>query len=74
MGFQALELAGTYNSEYERRVRELETEVSEKSSIIEKLCAKAEETPPELIKLRQEIVEMKAKHSVALQIAEQRAR
>jgi len=67
-------LAATYNSEYEQRVRELEAELSEKSTIIEKLSAKSLETPPEIINLRQEVVELKAKHSVALQISEQRAR
>ena len=66
---KALEIAGTYNTEYEKRVRELESQLTQKSLKIEDLS----KTSPELVKLREEMVEMKRCHSLDLERAEQKA-
>mgnify|MGYP001207627684 FL=1 len=70
---KALEIAGTYNSEYEKRVRDLESQLKLKLQIIEELNQKAEKTSPELVKLHEELAEMKRCHSLDLERAEQKA-
>ena len=70
---KGLELAGSYNEEYEKRVRILETETKQKSEKIAALSAKCNETPPELIKLRQEAEDMRHDHRRNLERAESRA-
>ena len=70
---KGLELAGSYNEEYEKRVRLLETETKQKSEKIAALSAKCNETPPELIKLRKEAEDMRHAHRRNLERAESRA-
>ena len=70
---KGLELAGSYNEEYEKRVRALETETKKKSEEIAKLLAKCKETPPELLQLRQQAEEMRHDHRRNLERAESRA-
>ena len=70
---KGLELAGSYNEEYEKRVRALEAETKKKSEEIALLSAKCTETPPELIKLRQEAADMRHDHRRNLERAESRA-
>jgi hypothetical protein len=49
---KVLQLAGTFNAEYEKRVRQLESEVKTKDALIEDLQTRVNTTPPELIKLK----------------------
>ena len=56
---KALELAGTYNAEYEKRVRILETDLKDRNELIKDLKVKAEQTPPELLKLKEELNDIK---------------
>ena len=60
-------------SEYEKRVRDLESQLKLKIQIIEELNQKAEKTSPELVKLHEELIEMKRCHSLDLERAEQKA-
>ena len=70
---KALELAGTYNAEYEKRVRDLEIELKRKSEIIEDLTTKSRQTPPEIVKLKEELSEVKRVHQRDVERAEQKA-
>lgn len=70
---KGLELAGSYNEEYEKRVRALEAETKKKNEEIALLSAKCIETPPELIKLREEAADMRHDHRRNLERAESRA-
>lgn len=70
---KALQLAGTYNAEFEKRVRELEGQLKAKNVMIEELKVKANATPPELLKLKEELTEMKMAHRHDLERAEQKA-
>ena len=54
-----LKLAGTYNAEYEIRVRDLNSELANKNKILEDLQSKVQKTPPEIIKLKEELSEVK---------------
>lgn len=56
---KALKLAGTYNAEYEIRVRDLNSELANKNKILEDLQSKVQKTPPEIIKLKEELSEVK---------------
>merc|ERR1711976_62529 len=69
---KALQLAGTYNAEYEKRVRDLEVELKSKNDQIEELKIKANQTSPELLKLKDELNETKMSHRRELERAEQK--
>ena len=69
---KALELAGTFNAEYEKRVRDLELQLKNKNEIIEELRAKNQQTSPEIQKLKEELSEMKTLHRRDLERAEQK--
>ena len=74
---KALQLAGTYNAEYEKRVRDLESELKSKNRLIGELKVKAREKirnswPPELLKLKDDLNEMKLSHRRELERAEQK--
>merc|ERR1711962_403157 len=69
---KALQLAGTYNAEYEKRVRDLEVELKSKNDQIEELKVKANQTSPELLKLKDELNETKMSHRRELERAEQK--
>ena len=70
---KALKLAGTYNAEYEIRVRDLNSELANKNKILEELQSKVQKTPPEIIKLKEELSEVKRDHQRDLERAEQKA-
>ena len=70
---KGLQLAGSFNEEYEKRVRILEAEAKHKDDEITRLTIKCKETPPELIRLRQEAEDMRQDHRRALERAEARA-
>lgn len=70
---KALQLAGTFNAEYEKRVRELEGKLNEKDLVLSDLRAKNQQTPPELLRLHQQLADVKMSHSRDLERAEQRA-
>merc|ERR1719412_2338210 len=70
---KGLELAGSFNEEYEKRVRVLEVETKRKNEEISRLASKCAETPPELIKLKQEAEDMQHGHKRDLERAEARA-
>lgn len=70
---KGLEMAGSYNEEYEKRVRALEIETKKKSEEIASLSAKCKETPPELLQLRQQSADMQHDHRRNLERAEARA-
>ena len=70
---KALKLAGTYNAEYEIRVRDLNSELANKNKILEDLQSKVQKTPPEIIKLKEELSEVKRDHQRDLERAEQKA-
>ena len=70
---KGLELAGSFNEEYEKRVRSLEIETKQKNQEILKLTEKCKETPPELIRLRKEAEDMRHDHHRDLERAEARA-
>ena len=74
---KALQLAGTYNAEYEKRVRDLESELKSKNRLVEEMKVKAREKirnswPPELLKLKDDLNEMKLSHRRELERAEQK--
>jgi len=69
---KALQLAGTYNAEYEKRVRDLESELKSKNQMVEELKIKANQTSPELLKLKDDLNEMKLSHRRELERAEQK--
>ena len=71
--FSALELAGTYNAEYEKRVRDLESELKRKNEVVEDLRSKSRQTPPEILKLKEELSEVKMTHQRDVERAEQKA-
>ena len=70
---KGLQMAGSFNEEYEKRVRTLELEAKQKNEEISRLSTKCEETPPELIRLRQEAEDMRHDHRRNLENAETRA-
>ena len=70
---KGLEMAGSYNEEYEKRVRTLELESKQKNEEISRLLIKCQETPPELISLRKEAEDMQIGHKRDLERAETRA-
>jgi hypothetical protein len=70
---KGLELAGSFNEEYEKRVRLLEVETKQKNEEISRLASKCTETPPELIQLKQENEDMRHGHKRDLERAEARA-
>ena len=70
---KALELAGSFNEEYEKRVRLLEVETKQKNEEIARLASKCAETPPELVQLKQEADDMRHGHKRDLERAEARA-
>jgi hypothetical protein len=70
---KALELAGSYNEEYEKRVRLLEVETKQKNVEISRLASKCAETPPDLIQLKQEADDMRHGHKRDLERAEAKA-
>ena len=70
---KAFEMAGQSNTEYEKRVRELESQLKSKIELIEDLQQKAQKTSPEILKLREELSELKRVHTLDLERAEQKA-
>ena len=66
-------MAGTYNAEYEKRVRDLESELKRKNEMVEDLRSKSRQTPPEILKLKEELSEVKITHQRDVQRAEQKA-
>ena len=66
-------MAGTYNAEYEKRVRDLESELKRKNEMVEDLRSKSRQTPPEILKLKEELSEVKITHQRDVERAEQKA-
>ncbi len=70
--FKTLQQAGSQNQDHERQVRDLEGQLKAKDVRIKELTAKTKQTPPEFLRLKEELAEIKKAHQRDLERAEQK--